>query len=293
MILALVCGCLLPAAPSQDSRQALRADLARLWTEQRYEDLLRKVEPLLSATRDSADLWFMAAEAALKLEDHARAIAGFERGLGLDPSLAAARINLGFAYLKVDRAGEARAVFESFLRDQDPKRAAKAHYGLGLVHLAEGRTEDALAAFRSAATLDPADARPHYRLGQLALQAGDHAGAVASFKAALRHDELHAGAAFGLARVYARLGDEAAHATWTRRHRKILEVGDAVAALIRRLGDGGDAAAARVAIGLKLQEAEAHEKAAAWFRLALKLDPANEPARRHLASARQRAESRP
>src|SRR5262245_33918430 len=143
---AFLC-CVSVAGAGQDSRTDLKRELARLWAEQRYEDLLARVEPHLSDARDAAELWIMAAEAALKSEDFPRAVASFERGLKIDARLGGAAINLGFAYLKVDRTSDARAVFEGFLRDSSKPRAAKAQYGLGLVLTAEGRADEARTAF--------------------------------------------------------------------------------------------------------------------------------------------------
>jgi tetratricopeptide (TPR) repeat protein len=285
--------CLTAALPAQDSRRALNRELFELWSEGRYEDLLRRVGPHLTDSREAAEHWIMAAEAALKLEDFARAIALFERGLQLDPGLRVARVNLGFAYLKADRIDDARGVFEAFLADTNRTRAAKARYGLGLVLTLQGRTDEARKAFQSAAALDESDARPRYRLGQLALQAGDYVLAIESFELALRHDDLHHGAAFGLARAYALSENATEAALWTERHRKILEVGDAVANMTRKLGAAEDPAGARIAIGLRLEEAGAHRSAVRWFRAASKLDPANVQARERLALATRRAESRP
>jgi tetratricopeptide (TPR) repeat protein len=281
--------CLQAAVPAQDSRPALQRELSGLWGEQRYEELLHRVEPHLADSREAAELWIMAAEAALKLEDFTRAIASFERGVKLNPALRVATVNLGFAYLKSDRIEDARAVFESFARDSNRTRAAKAHYGLGLVSTLQGRTDDARKAFQSAGALDADDARPPYRLGQLALQAGEYASAIESFLLALQHDELHHGAAFGLARAYALAGNASEASRWTERHRKILEAGDAVTNMIRKLGAAKDPAGARIAIGIKLQEAGARASAAQWFRAARQLDPANEQARQLLELATRRA----
>src|SRR5262249_9442736 len=56
-------------APAQDSRPRIRAELARLWQEQRYADLSRRAAAHLLESPQSADVWIMAGEAALKLED--------------------------------------------------------------------------------------------------------------------------------------------------------------------------------------------------------------------------------
>jgi tetratricopeptide (TPR) repeat protein len=293
--MSLLCVALLAATLAgpgrvQDSRPTEQS-LAKLWTEQRYEELLARVEPWLKDSPEAARLWIMAAESALKLEDHDRAVRFFEKGQQLEPSLKALTINLGFAYLKVERAADARKVFEGFLRDPSPDRAGKAHYGLGLILVSLDDVDGARTAFTTATRLDPDDARPYYRLGQLHLQRGEHREAVSAFGKAIERDELHHGAAYGLARSYALLGESDATARWTERHRKILEAADAVANMIRRLGKADDPVRARLAIALKLQEAEARAKALPWFREVLRLDPDNDQARQAL-KALERPETR-
>jgi tetratricopeptide (TPR) repeat protein len=234
----------------------------------------------------------MAAEAALKTEDFPRAVASFERGVKLAPALQGAAINVGFAYLKVDRVDDARRVFESFARDPNKARAAKAQYGLGLALAAANDAEGARKAFTESAKLDPGDPRPQYRLGQLALESGDAARAIAFFTAALAGDELHRGAAYGLARAFAMQGDLAASEKWAERHRKILETDDSVIALIGRLVNERDLVGPRLQIARRLVEGGAPRRAAFWFKVALALEPENAEARAGLAGIESRPESR-
>jgi tetratricopeptide (TPR) repeat protein len=257
---------------AQETRGDLRRELGELWAEQRYDDLLRRVGPNLEARPEAADLWMMAAEAALKLEDHGRAIAWFEKSLALSPKLGGAAINLGFAYLKADRLDDAGKAFAPFLKDPSKGRAAKAHYGLGLVLSARGEEDKAREAWEHAAALNPDDVRPHYRLGQLALQSGDSARAQRLFAAVLEKDDLHHGAAYGLARALGASGPgEPGAAEAAERHRRILAVSDALPAMIRRLGEAQDPVAARIAISEKLLEAGARQSAMVWRRRAEEL----------------------
>lgn len=304
--LFIIASCLLVASgPAQDSRPNGRALLTKLWLEQRYGELRAQVLAQLESTPDAADLWIMVAEASLKLEDFPTAVASFERGIKIAPALAGSAINLGFAYLKVDRVGDARRVFESFSKDVNKGRAAKAHYGLGLAFLAEDRAADARAAFTESVRLDQDDPRAAYRLGQLELQAGETAKAVDHFKSALDADELHRGAAYGLARAYALLGDPAESARWAERHKQILETDDAVTTLIGLVGGRlnsprssknevaeADPAGTRLKVARRLLEGGAPRKAAFWFKAVLALDSGNEEARRGLALTQSRPESR-
>jgi tetratricopeptide (TPR) repeat protein len=212
--------------------------------------------------------------------------------VALSPGLEAAAINLGFAYLKADRPDDAEKIFQPFLKDSNKQRAAKAHYGLGLVMAARGETAKAKAVFEAAAALNPDDVRPHYRLGQIALQAGDWENAVLLFSLVLSKDDLHHGAAYGLSRAYAGLGrkddaDRAAEA-----HRKILDVSDALPGLIRKLADAKDPVAARLAIGQRLSEAGAPKSGHAWYKRASLMDPSNADLKRRLREIESRPESR-
>jgi tetratricopeptide (TPR) repeat protein len=291
LIAPLLACALCPAGRAQDSREDLKRELGDLWVEQRYERLLEKVEPHLSDRRETAELWMMAAEAWLKTEEVARAIGAFERAVRLAPELGAAGINLGFAYLKADRPDDAERIFGPFLKDSAKGRAAKAHYGLGLVHSTRGDTTKAKDAFEKAAGLNPEDLRATYRLGQIALQAGDPQTARVHFVMVMREDELHHGAAHGLARATSSLegADRAADAQ--ERHRKILEVSDALPGMIRRLSDAPDPVLARLAISDRLREAGALKTARAWFVRAAKLDPSHPEIVRRLK--REPADSRP
>lgn len=264
VIFTLALSVMAAAAMTQDPRAQLKRSLTELWTEQRYEELLKTVQPHLVDRPEAAELWMMAAEAALKAEDHARAIECFEKSVALSPGLKGAAINLGFAYLKADRPDDAEKVFQPFLKESNKPRAAKAHYGLGLVMAARGETAKAKAAFEAAAAMNPDDVRPHYRLGQIALQAGDWENAVLLLSLVLSKDDLHHGAAYGLARAYAGLGrkddaDRAAEA-----HRKILDVSDALPGMIRKLADAKDPVAARLAIRDRLLLVGARKAATLW-----------------------------
>jgi tetratricopeptide (TPR) repeat protein len=262
-----------PGASAQDSRASLRAELRDLWIEQRHEELLKRVQPELAERADAADLWMMAAEAALKTEDAARAIACFEKSVTLAPALKAHAINLGFAYLKADRHADAKKVFDPFLQDADKPRAAKAQYGLGLVLTAQGDAAGAKKAFESSASLNPSDGRALYRLAQISLQGGDWRQAVGMFAAVLDKDDLQHGAAYGLARAYAAGGLDERAAQAAARHQAILAVSDALPGMIRKLGAARDPVAARLAIADALAAAEATRSADVWVQRARAIDP--------------------
>jgi tetratricopeptide (TPR) repeat protein len=266
-----------PAAsrPAVASRPAedLRIEAAKLFHERRFEELLEKLKPLLVDDPVAADLWIMAAEASLQLEDHALAAARFERGLALRPALASASVNLGLAYLKLDRYDDARAVLRRFERDPRPERAAKARYGLGLAALADGDREAARAAFEAARSLAPDDARPRYRTALLDLEDGKFDLAAEGFRDALELDRLHHGAAYGLSRALKLGGKAAEGARWAKRHVELIDLAESIRRSLRELPRSATPAQTCFDLAALYVCAQDKPKAEFWLARALALDP--------------------
>lgn len=98
----------------------------------------------------------------LMREDHAAATVWFERVLELAPSDLATLVELGGAYLYLDRFDEAERLFtHATLLD---RRAAAAWSGLGRVAFARREYPKAAEAFERALELDPGGTRVHYPL---------------------------------------------------------------------------------------------------------------------------------
>ena len=80
-------------------------------------------------------------------------------------------------------------------------RMAAAHMGLGDSHAAERRWREAIAAYGSAAALEPRNAEVHARMATALLSAGERSKAIEAFRRALMVDRTHKLAAYMLAEL--------------------------------------------------------------------------------------------
>lgn len=114
---------------------------------------------------------------------------GFDRLRSQRPESAAAGTAAGWARLRANRLEAARELFESVLAVHSEYVPALA--GTGAVALRQGRGDDALAAYRRAATLSPEDPRLRARLAEVKLLATEKA--VAAARAALDRQDVSEG----------------------------------------------------------------------------------------------------
>lgn len=101
---------------------------------------------------------------ALEEGDDTRAMASFERAMGLDPKYAPAYEGVGLTHLHRGSYEEAEKSLKEALKKD--KKYARAHVGLGRVDLAQGKTKDARKDFDDAMELTPSDPDPYYYTGQ-------------------------------------------------------------------------------------------------------------------------------
>lgn len=90
------------------------------------------------------------------------AVESFLQSIQLEPGSAEVFLNLGHAYLKLEKNGDAIKAFkESIKLNPD---VAETQYGLGFANFRMGRFKDAADAFKKATTLSPQMAKAHYGL---------------------------------------------------------------------------------------------------------------------------------
>jgi tetratricopeptide (TPR) repeat protein len=106
---------------------------------------------------------------------------------------------------------------------EDAKRQAAARLAEAEQLLAAGRTDEAVARLREAASLDPSDAEPHRRLARLLLDGGARRTAIEELRAVLRIDSRDARAWRELARAQ---GSEGLHRDAAESYRRLFEVSD-------------------------------------------------------------------
>lgn len=90
------------------------------------------------------------------------AIESFLQSIKLEPGSAEVFLNLGHAYLKLEKNGEAVKAFRESVK-LNPE-LAETQYGLGFANFRLGRFKDAADAFKKATTLSPQMAKAHYGL---------------------------------------------------------------------------------------------------------------------------------
>ena len=190
-----------PASP--DAAAALGADFRRKAHAEdlaAYTRLLRE-EPSNPLRHDAVgDLYLEAA----RYDD---AIGEYRASLGLNPSSATTRYNLGFALSARGRRDEAIAEFEQAIRI-DPEYA-QAHNNLGALLQLAGRGAEAEQHYRRAIALRPDNVDAHVNLAQLLSAQERAAEAAGQYRAALALRPAHPQALAGLAWVLATAADPA------------------------------------------------------------------------------------
>src|SRR5512145_1493497 len=143
------------------------------------------------------------------------AVSSFRQALELHPGLHIAQLNASIALFYAGRPDEAlNAAQEAAARLPAHPHP---HYVIGLAARAQGRVEDASAAFARVLRMDPSDAGALINLGQIHLQQRRYDQAVRSFETALTAEAFNATAAYGLATALTRSGQSEDAARATRR----------------------------------------------------------------------------
>jgi tetratricopeptide (TPR) repeat protein len=125
-----------------------------------------------------SDLGFIMAQLGKPEE----AIADYRRALELDPSCASAHFNLAVTFVQAGRFGEA----ESHYRKALPGRpTAETHNGLGYALARQGRTDEAIAEFRSAIDANPKFTPAYNNLAEALVQQGKLEEAVQYYRRSL------------------------------------------------------------------------------------------------------------
>jgi tetratricopeptide (TPR) repeat protein len=148
------------------------------------ERTLELLPDLRLARRSLADIHFGEADRRAQRGERAQAIAGYRRGLELDPGRAQAHANLGSLLIQAgDLEGAARHLQRALTLDP---RQARAHNLLGNLFAERGQLEDAVRHYEQAVGLDSGLADAHYKLGLLLAQAHDLPGARRHLEDAVR-----------------------------------------------------------------------------------------------------------
>src|SRR5579862_876055 len=196
-------------------------------------------------------------------------IAAYGKSVEAKPDVFESNLNLG---LQLAKSGQPDA--EKYLRAATQLKPTshvaegKARAWLSLARVLEKtKPEEAIAAYREAAALEPTDAEPHLGAGLLLEKDGKYADAEREYKAAQALDPASIDAVIGLANIYMR----------GRRFP------DAEAELRKVLAAHPEQAAAHIQLGRVLAAEEKNDDAISELEAGAKLDPADASLDRELA----------
>lgn len=137
------------------------------------------------------------------LKQYSRAEETLKRALELAPGASAAWIELGLVHLQEGKTPDAIAAFEKAIQ-VDPD-AVEAYNSAGAVWLETGETTRAETALRNAIRIQPNYAQAHNNLGNLLSSAGRFDEAQYHFQAALRYKDNYIGAMYNYALALTRV----------------------------------------------------------------------------------------
>jgi Flp pilus assembly protein TadD len=243
------------------------------------EELIEKqdyagAEPLLRKTvaddPESHVAWFDLGFVENALGKTEESISAYRKSVSAKPDVFESNLNLG---LQLARNGQPDA--EQFLRaatELKPTRhvaEGQARAWISLAHVIESsKPDEAIAAYRQAATLRPKDPEPHLSAGLLLEKQNRFSDAESEYKQALTIDPDSSDAITGLANVY-------------MRGRRFPE---AAAELRKLVAAHPDLVPAHVQLGRVLAADQKYDEAIAELEIAAKLSPDEVSVRRDLAA---------
>jgi TolA-binding protein len=115
------------------------------------------------------------------------AVESFLQAIKLEPKSAEVYLNLGHAYLKLQKDSDAAKAFKQSIK-LNPDQP-ETQYGLGLASFRIRRFEDAAAAFRKATVLNPSMAKAHYGLSLSYQELGNTNGLLEEYRILERLDK--------------------------------------------------------------------------------------------------------
>jgi len=132
------------------------------------------------------------------------AVASYEMAVHLRPDMAAFKLTLGTAYIRV---GDLRAAEKQFNELTNTVLAAEAYRNLGLLYLNTGKPDQAMQYFNQAARAKPVFPDVHHDMGVLYLRKQMPDQAIEQFRTVLQQQPDHGPAVLNLAAAYQMKGD--------------------------------------------------------------------------------------
>ncbi len=144
----------------QEALHSAVNSLAKLYGEQKFNQLVAAAAPLLKEFPESSDLLNLLGSAYIGLRHFEAAIDCFNKAISYRPDLEKLYVNLGTAYKFNGQLDEAVSNYQ-FAIEKNPAYAM-AYYNLGTVHFLRGDTDSALDCFARTVSLAP-DYQDAYR----------------------------------------------------------------------------------------------------------------------------------
>ncbi len=132
------------------------------------------------------------------------AIAEYEKAIGLEPNLDAARLGIGEALMQQGKLDDAIAQFAKVLELHPENSAARLQ--VGVLRGRQGKYEEAVTAFSEVLRRHPDDLAAHNNLGNVLTLEGKYDEAVEHFRKAVQIRPEHASSHNNLALAYKKLG---------------------------------------------------------------------------------------
>jgi tetratricopeptide (TPR) repeat protein len=147
--------------------------------------VLAKPEP--SNLINSAMNLYASGRSRFEAGDIKGAIDAYLQSIKLEPGSAEVYLNLGHAYLKLEKDSDAIKAFKQSLK-LNPDQP-ETQYGLGLVSFRRGRFQEAVDAFEKAVALEPKMAKAHYGLTLAYQELGHSKGVIEHYRILERLDK--------------------------------------------------------------------------------------------------------
>lgn len=151
--------------------------------------VLKRVEPTLSAAPALSPAMDLYATGRSRFEagDVKGAIDAYLQSIKMDSGSAEVFLNLGHAYLKLQKDSDAIKAFKQSLK-LNPDQP-ETQYGLGLASFRRGQFQEAVDAFKKAVTFEPRMAKAHYGLTLAYQELGQSQGVIEHYRILERLDK--------------------------------------------------------------------------------------------------------
>jgi tetratricopeptide (TPR) repeat protein len=141
--------------------------------------------PIITDQKRANDL-YLTGRGQFDAGDVRGAVESYLQSIKLEPASAEVFLNLGHAYLKLEKDGDAIKAFKQSVKLNPDD--AEAYYGLGFSNFRTNRFRDAADAFKKATTLNPQMAKAHYGLSLAYQELGNEKGLMEEYRILQRLD---------------------------------------------------------------------------------------------------------